>query len=162
MQQNFDTWQNRTFYFITLGKKNVTTKWYYILAIKVKRWLIVKHSYSSVNVQSYNVRVCFIVPLHHSRRYFSHISDGASMCRRYIQIIRMRHRFTIYSAFLDIKNSISWYQEIHFLISWNAFPDVKNSTSWYQEIIHIKNRIPDIKKSFLNSFLDIKKYNSWY
>ena len=74
----------------------------------------------------------------------------------------MRSRFTIYSAFLDINNSIPWYQDIHFLISRNAFLDIKNSISWYQEIIHIswyqKIEYPDIKKSFL----DIKKSISWY
>ena len=50
----------------------------------------------------------------------------------------MRRRFTIYSAFLDIKNSISWYQEMN---------------SWYQKIFF------DIKKYILISrirFLDIK------
>ena len=38
----------------------------------------------------------------------------------------MRRRFTIYSAFLDIKNSISWYQEVN---SW--FQEIN---FWYQEM----------------------------
>ena len=93
--------------------------------------------------------------------------------------------------FLDIKNSIfwyqemciiSWYQEIEFLISRIIILDIKKSISWYQEIEFLisrnifyflisRNRILDIKNSiswyqkiFLdikNSFLDIKK-NSWY
>ena len=66
----------------------------------------------------------------------------------------MRRRFTIYSAFLDIKNSISWYQVVHF-------------PSWYQDIHFLisKNRIPDINKSFLdidNRFIVIKKSIYWW
>ena len=38
---------------------------------------------------------------------------------------------TIYSAFLDIKNSISWYQEMHFLIKRNA---------WFQEFDFLISR----------------------
>ena len=75
---------------------------------------------------------------------------------------------------------ISWYQEIHFLISRNRildikkyslFLDIKKSNSWYQEIDFLISRILflDIKNSiswyqefyFLisrNRFLDIKKY----
>ena len=77
----------------------------------------------------------------------------------------MRRHFTIYSAFLDIKNSISWYQEMNY---------------WYKEIyFDIKKyflisriRFLDIKNYFLISrirfldikiwILDIKKSNSWY
>ena len=57
------------------------------------------------------------------------------------------------NTFPDIKKCI--------LIPRNAFLDIKNSISWYQEIIHIfdiKKRIPDINKSIL----DIKESNSWY
>ena len=39
-----------------------------------------------------------------------------------------------YSLCLDIKKSIFWYQEIHFLISRNPFSDIKKSIFWYQEI----------------------------
>ena len=64
----------------------------------------------------------------------------------------MRRRFTIYSAFLDIKNSISWYQEMN---SWyqEIFLDIKNSISWYQEFDFLISRL---------RILDIKKSNSWY
>ena len=80
----------------------------------------------------------------------------------------MRRRFTIYSAFLDIKISISWYQEIHFLIC-VLYLDIKKSNFWYHEIHFLISRIRflDIKKYFLisrihvlisrNLFLDIKK-----
>ena len=40
----------------------------------------------------------------------------------------MRGSFTIYSAFLDIKNSISWSQEMN-----NWYPEIY-VISWYQEI----------------------------
>ena len=83
----------------------------------------------------------------------------------------MRRPFTIYSAFLDIKNSICWYQEIHFLvsrkvyhflISRNRILDIKICMFWYQELDFLisRNRILDIKKYLL--FLDIKKSISWY
>ena len=72
--------------------------------------------------------------------------------------------FIQHNLILDIKNSISWYQEIHFLISRNAFLDIKNSISWYQEIIHIswyqKIKFLISRNHFLisrNQFLDIKK-----
>ena len=63
--------------------------------------------------------------------------------------------------FPDIKNS-NWYQENEFLISKNAYLNIKNSTSWYQEIIHIswyqkieflisRNRFLDIKKCILSN-----------
>ena len=90
-------------------------------------------------------------------------------------LIYMRRRFTIYSAFLDIKNSISWYQEIihiswyqkieflisrnHFLISKIDFLILRN-VFWGALLLLLKyfliSRIwfLDIKKSFL----DIKKY----
>ena len=49
----------------------------------------------------------------------------------------MRRRFTIYSEFLDIKNKISYIlisrNEIYFLISRNRILDIKKSISWYQE-----------------------------
>ena len=64
----------------------------------------------------------------------------------------MRHRFTIYSAFLHIRTSISWYQEIHFLISRNTFSDIKKCISSYQEFDFLISRI-----RFLDTFLDIKK-----
>ena len=92
----------------------------------------------------------------------------------------MRRRFTIYSAFLDIKNSISWYQEINswyqeiflisrsfwyqefdFLISRNRILDIKNSIFWYQEFDFLISRND---KYFLISrirFPDIKNSN-WY
>ena len=93
----------------------------------------------------------------------------------------LRRTFTIYSAFLDIKNSISWYQEIihipwyqiiEFLISWNhfliprnRFLDIKKCVLFFIS----RNRILDIKKRWINGktapqniFHDIKIYNSWY
>ena len=69
-------------------------------------------------------------------------------------LLDMKRSLTIYSAFLDIKKSISWYQEINswyqeiflieeiyfnwyqefdFLISRNWILDIKNSISCYQE-----------------------------
>ena len=66
-----------------------------------------------------------------------------------------------YSAFLGIKKSISWYQEIFF--------DIKNSIYWYQEIklLISKNRILDIKKSiswyreeFISWYQEIKLFIS--
>ena len=71
-----------------------------------------------------------------------------------------------YLLFLDIKKSISWYQEIDFLISRILFLDIKKTISWYQKIfldikkkilisrIHFlisRNRIVDIKKCWINS-----------
>ena len=68
----------------------------------------------------------------------------------------MRRRFTIYSAFLDIKNSISWYQEMN---SWyqEIFFDIKNSISF---ILISRNEIYFLisRKRILN----IKKSISWY
>ena len=72
-------------------------------------------------------------------------------------------------TFPDTKKCISWYQEFDFLISRKTFPDTKKCISWYQEFDFLisrkntdflisRNRIPDIKKSFL----DIKKSISWY
>ena len=80
--------------------------------------------------------------------------------------------FDIKKYFFDIKNSISWYQEIeflvsrnicYFLISRNRIHDTKKSNSWYQEFdfFYIKNSISWYQEmEFLISkiFLDIKKY----
>ena len=55
------------FYFITLDKKNVTTKWYHILAIKVKRCL------------NWYFEFEFIGVLRHMQRYFSHTCDGTDV-----------------------------------------------------------------------------------
>ena len=103
----------------------------------------------------------------------------------------MRRRFTFYSAFLDIKKSISknripdikkWFldiNKIHVLIWRNVFWGAvyyKLSISWYQEFyffisrIHFlisRNKIIAIKKWNLflisrNPILDIKKSISWY
>ena len=94
----------------------------------------------------------------------------------------MRRCFTIYSAFLAIKNSISWYQEMNFwyqeiffisrnifwyqefdfLIFRNGILDIKNSIFWYQEFDFLISRN---NKYFLisrNRILDIKKSNSKY
>ena len=82
--------------------------------------------------------------------------------------ICMRRCFSIYPAFLDIENSISWYQEMNSwyqeMNSWyqkiffwyqEIYFDIKKSISWYQEIeflissirfLDIKNSISDIKK----------------
>ena len=98
----------------------------------------------------------------------------------------MRRRFTIYSFLhtkyilddikkhllisrniFDIRNSISWYQEIEFLISRNQILDIKNHISWFLEVFLVSRnneyflvsriRFLDIKK-----WIDIKKSNSWY
>ena len=60
-------------------------------------------------------------------------------------ISRNIHNFLLSRiVFLDIKNFISWYQEIDFLISKNI--------SWYQKIfLDIKNSFLDIKKCLINS-----------
>ena len=63
---------------------------------------------------------------------------------------------------LDIKNSISWYQEFNFLISRIIFLHIKQ---WILEFLISGNQIPYIKKFLKNSktapqktFLDIKKF----
>ena len=68
----------------------------------------------------------------------------------------MMRRFTIYSAFLDIKKCISWYQEFNFLISRNIthFLISKN------HFLISTNRFLDIKKCilrrrFTETFLDL-------
>ena len=131
----------------------------------------------------YAANVHLYMPLYDKRDDFNF-----NITNFFFSSIYMRRRFTIYSAFLDIKNSISWYQEIHFLISRNAFFDIKNSISWYQEIIHIfwyqeieflisrndflisRNWFLDIKMCilrrrftiYLKVFLDINNLISWY
>ena len=87
----------------------------------------------------------------------------------------------IKKSFLDIKNSISWYQEI-VNISRHEILGIKKCLSWYQEIyafnfFYIKKwnswyqeiKIFDIKKYLINSktaprnkFHDIKKSSFWY
>ena len=79
--------------------------------------------------------------------------------------------FDIKKYFLISRNRFPWYQEIEFLISRNRFLDIQNSISWYQEIINISwyqefnfknsriSRILDIKNRILdtkNAYLDIK------
>ena len=94
-----------------------------------------------------------------------------------------------YKVFLDIKNLISWFQEMEFLISrmwfvdikkWsrngildinNWFLDIKNSISWYQEIhliswyqeMCIISWYQEVEFLILRyAFFDIKNSFSWY
>ena len=85
----------------------------------------------------------------------------------------LRRRFTIYLVFLNIKNLISWYQELECLISRIPFFYIKKYllilqirkwNSWYEEMIswykEFNFLISKIEFDFLisgNIFLDIKK-----
>ena len=68
----------------------------------------------------------------------------------------MRRRFPIHSAFIDIKNSISWYQEMYSEAPFYYLLSI----SWYQEFDFLISRIHFLISR--NIILDIKKYKSWY
>ena len=114
----------------------------------ILNYLGISRTRAAVEDQCHRMSSVFICHYNHF------VNIHASITLHTCMLLTKNRRFTIHSAFLDIKNSISWYQEMkwildikkYFLIS-RIFFDIKNSISWYQEIEFLISRI---------RFLDIK------